>query len=311
MTETRLLPVPPRTRPLFPGGPEVSTLAWGMWRMTKGDVSDARARVEAALEAGITLLDTADIYGFTGGVGITPDTGFGNAESLLGRVIAEAPALRDRMFLATKGGIIPGTPYDSSAPYIARAIDASLARLQVERVDLWQVHRPDVLTHPQELARALEDAVASGKVGAVGVSNFTIAQVQALRRVLTVPLAALQPEFSPLELAPIESGLLDEAMQHGTAVLAWSPLGGGRLLAPSTDRERAVAAALDEIAATQGVSRGAVAYSWVMAHPAGAIPIVGTQQPARIAESVEAYRMRWTRADWYRVLVASRGVRLP
>ena len=305
MTDLRHLPVPPRMRPLYPGGPTVSTLSWGMWRMLGDDVRAARTLVEAALEAGITLLDTADIYGYKG------DGGFGSAEVLLGRVLAEAPALRERMFLATKGGIIPGTPYDSSPAYLAQAIDASLTRLGVERVELWQVHRPDILTHPQEVARALDDAVASGKVGAVGVSNFTVAQVQALRRFLTVPLASVQPEFSALQLTPIEEGLLDDAMQHGTAVLAWSPLGGGRLLHPGTEREAAVAAALDEVAVAQGVSRSVAAYSWVMAHPAGAIPIVGTQQPARIAESVEAYRVRWTRAEWYRVLVASRGVRLP
>ncbi|MBU6367652.1 MAG: aldo/keto reductase [Gemmatimonadetes bacterium] len=305
MSEPRWLPAPPRTRPLFPGGPMVSTLSWGMWRMTGEDVAEARRLVEAALEAGITLLDTAGIYGYSS------PSGFGGSERLLGRVLAQAPGLRERMVLATKGGIIPGTPYDSSAAYVAEAIDASLERLGVERVQLWQVHRPDILTHPQELARTLENAVASGKVAAVGVSNFTPAQVAALRTLLTVPLASLQPEFSPLHLEPMENGLFDEAMVYGTAVLAWSPLGGGRVMAPGTPREEAVAAALDVVAAAHGVSRSAAAYSWVMAHPVGAIPIVGSQQPARIAEAVDAYRVRWTRADWYKVLVASRGVRLP
>jgi len=305
MSEPRWLPAPPRTRPLFPGGPMVSTLSWGMWRMTGDDVAEARRLVEAALEAGITLLDTADIYGYSS------PSGFGGSERLLGRVLAQAPALRERMVLATKGGIIPGTPYDSSAAYVAEAIDASLTRLKVERVELWQVHRPDILTHPQELARTLENAVAGGKVGAVGVSNFTPAQVAALRALLTVPLASLQPEFSPLCLEPMENGLFDEAMVHGTAVLAWSPLGGGRVMAPGTPREEAVAAMLDRVAAAHGVSRSAAAYSWVMAHPVGAIPIVGSQQPARIAEAADAYRVRWTRGDWYAVQVASRGVRLP
>jgi predicted oxidoreductase len=82
-------------------------------------------------------------------------------------------------------------------------------------------------------------------------------------------------------------------------------------MAPGTPREEAVAAALDRVAAAHGVSRSAATYSWVMAHPAGAIPIVGSQQPARIAEAVDAYRVRWTRGDWYAVQVASRGVRLP
>jgi predicted oxidoreductase len=276
-----------------------------MWRFRGESVSGARALVEAALDAGITLLDTADIYG--------PDNGepFGAAEYLLGRVLAEAPGLRDRMVLASKGGIVIGTPYDSSEAYVAAAIDASLARLGTDRLDLWQIHRPDILTHPQELARALEDAVASGKVGAIGVSNFTPAQTTALAHRLTIPLASIQPEFSALQLETIENGLLDLAMTLGCAVLAWSPLGQGRIAQPTSVRERDVAASLDAVAEAQGVSRTAAAYSWLMAHPAGVIPIVGSQQVARIVEAADAFKVRWTRADWYKVLVASREEPLP
>lgn len=305
MSEARHLPSPPRTRRLGPNGPEVSALAWGMWRFRGDDVAAARGLVEAALDAGITLLDTADVYG--------PDNGepFGASERLLGAVLADAPELRDRMVLASKGGIVIGTPYDSSAAYVGEAIDASLARMGVEHIDLWQIHRPDILTHPQELARALEDAVKSGKVGAVGVSNFSPAQTAALVHHLTIPLASIQPEFSALQLEPIENGLLDQAMTTGCAVLAWSPLGQGRIARPSGHRELAVAQALDAVAEAHGVSRTAAAYSWIMAHPCGAIPIVGSQQVARIAEAADALEVRWTRADWYKVLIASRGEPLP
>ncbi len=305
MHDVRHLPAPPQTRTLGPDGPAVSPIAWGMWRFSGNDVAAARARVEAALSAGITLFDTADIYG--------PDNGepFGASEALLGRVFAESRALRDQMVLASKGGIIIGVPYDSSAAYIASAIDASLTRLGIDRLDLWQIHRPDILTHPQEMARALENAVTAGKIGAVGVSNFTLAQIAALRTHLTIPLATTQPEFSALALGPVESGELDMAMEHGTAVLAWSPLGQGRIAQPTNDRERAVAEALDAVANAQGVSRTAAAYSWIMAHPAGAIPIVGSQQPARIADATDAMKVRWTRTEWYAVLVASRQEPLP
>jgi predicted oxidoreductase len=176
---------------------------------------------------------------------------------------------------------------------------------------LWQIHRPDVLTHPQEMARALEDAVSSGKVRAVGVSNFTRAQTAALATHLSIPLVSIQPEFSPLAIEPLEDGLLDQAMKHGTVVLAWSPLGQGRIAEPKTQREQDVAAALDGVAAAHNVSRTAAAYSWIMAHPAGIIPIVGTQQIARIAEAADAFKVTWTRTDWYKILVASRGAPLP
>ena len=305
MNDTRYLPIPPKTRTLGPNGPLVSTLAWGMWRFKGTDLSLARSLVDAALEAGITLFDTADIYG--------PDNDepFGASETLLGQLLDADPALRSKMVLATKGGIIIGVPYDSSADYIGKAIDASLTRLKTDYVDLWQIHRPDILTHPQEIARALGDAHHAGKIGAIGVSNFTAAQTAALAKFVTIPLVTTQPEFSALKLDAIDTGLLDQSIERGMTPLAWSPLGGGRIAFPTTKRELDVAEALDAVATTFGVSRTAAAYSWIMAHPAGIIPIVGSQQTTRIAEAVDAYKVRWTRTDWYKILVASKQEPLP
>ena len=286
-------------------GIQVSSIAWGMWRFAGDDVRAAQERVEAALAAGVTLFDTADIYG--------PDNGepFGAAEKLLGRVFQKSPSLRSRMVLATKGGIRMGVPYDSSPDYLRSAIGASLERLGTERVELWQIHRPDLLTHPQEVARALEDAYQAGKIATVGVSNFTASQTSALTRYLTIPLVSQQPEFSPLATQPIFDGLLDQAMTEGMTVLAWSPLGGGRVAKPADARTKAVAKLLDEKAHAAGVDRSAAAYSWIMAHPARPIPIVGTQNPARIATIPDAFKLHWTRAEWYRVLETSTGEKLP
>ena len=294
----------PDPRPLGKSGLAVSPIAWGMWRFAGRGVSEARALVEAALAAGITLFDTADIYGFGG-------PGFGTAEALLGEVLAEAPGLRDRIVLATKGGITPPVPYDTSRDYLTRALDASLKRLRVERVELYQIHRPDILAHPQEVARALDDMVASGKVAAVGVSNYTVNQTRTLASFLSAPLSSTQPEFSSLAIEPLTDGLFDQAMKHDVAILAWSPLGGGRIAQPATERERAVADALDRKASEAGVGRTAAAYAWIMAHPARAIPIVGTQNAERIGEIVDVYKVRWNRQDWYEVLVAARGEALP
>lgn len=290
----------PAPRPLGKSGLSVSPIAWGMWRFHGDDVAAAQGLIEAALAAGITLLDTADIYGI--------DTdGFGAAEALLGRVLAVAAALRDRMVLATKGGIVPGTPYDSSPDYLVQALDASLGRLGIEQVDLWQIHRPDLLAHPQETARALEDIITSGKARAIGVSNFTPAQVAALTDFLTMPLASTQPEFSPLHLDPVRDGTLDQAMALGLAVLAWSPLGGGRLGSGSGEVAKLLAAQGERF----DVSSAAATYSWIMTHPARPIPIVGSQRPERIAEAADAFRVGWTRAEWYAVLQASMGEKLP
>lgn len=301
------LPAPPAHRLLGDTGIAVSPIAWGMWRLAEGGrgAGDAARLVHAALDAGITLLDTADIYGFDG------SSGFGDAESLLGEVLAAEPALRQRMVLATKGGIMPPLPYDQSPPYLGSAIEASLRRLKTETIDLYQIHRPDILAHPQEVARVLDDAVASGKVRALGVSNYTPAQIETLNAFLGRKLVATQPEISPLRIDCFENGELDQAMRMGLTPLAWSPLGGGRLLSPETARDRAVAAELDRIGGEQGVSRSVAAYGWLMAHPAGIVPIVGSQNAERIVEATQALTTRWTRQDWYAVLVAARGVPLP
>lgn len=301
------LPLPPAFRPLGRSDIAVSPIAWGMWRFAENGrtIAEASTLVHAALDAGINFLDTADIYGFDG------QGGFGDAEALLGEVIAADPALRDRMVLATKGGIVPPLPYDQSAEYLRKAIDDSLRRLKVDMVDLWQIHRPDILAHPQETARVLDDAVSSGKIRTIGVSNFTMPQLATLNHFLAEKLVTTQPEISPLRIDCFENGELDQAMMLGLTPMAWSPLGGGRLAAPETAGDIAVAAALDAVADAHSVSRSVAAYSWLMAHPAGIIPIIGSQKAERIAEGAQALKVRWTRQDWYNVLVAARGVPLP
>jgi predicted oxidoreductase len=296
-----LSPASERRLTLGRDGPAIAPLSWGMWRLA-GTRKEAAQLIHTALDHGLNLLDTADIYGFDG------SGGFGDAEALLGEVLAAEPGLRSRMVLATKGGIRPPLPYDQSPAYLAEAIDASLRRLCADHVDLWQIHRPDILAHPQETAAALEKAVASGKIGQIGVSNFTMAQIDALQSFLSKPLASTQPEISPLRITCFENGELDQAMRLGLRPLAWSPLGGGRLLSPESPRDVAVAAALDVVHAAD---RSVAALSWLMAHPAGIVPILGTQKSERIAAAAKALEVRWNRENWYAVLVAARGERLP
>lgn len=285
--------------PLGQSGIQISPLAWGMWRLKDGD--PVRAAIDAALAAGITLFDTADIYGCD-----TP-AGFGSAETLFGQALREAPELRGRMILATKGGIQRGIPYDSSADYLLAAIDASLRRLRTDRIDLYQIHRRDFLTHPQEVAGALERMVAAGKVRAVGVSNHSPGEIEALQAFLPFPLASTQPEFSPLCAAPLLDGTFDHAIRARLAVLTWSPLGGGRLFDPACAAGRLLA----ERGAAHGADPAAAALSWAMVHPARPVPIVGSQNPARILAAADAFKIEWTRAQWYAVLEAGTGRKLP
>lgn len=284
----------------------VGALGFGTWRMAGDDLEAALACVDAALEAGMTLFDTADIYGL-GTAG-----GFGAAERLLGRALRARPGLRDRIVLATKGGITPPVPYDSSPASLVRACEASLERLGVEAVDLYQIHRPDLLAHPAEVAAALDRLRRDGKILAAGVSNYTVAQTRALMAHLPFPLAATQPEYSPLHLDPLVDGTLDLAVETGLTVLAWSPLGGGRLLSEGTnDRERAVMAVLDRLAAARGVGRAAVCAAWVCAHPSRPVALLGSQNPARLRALGAASQVKLDRREWYEVLVAARGAPMP
>ncbi len=301
------LPLPPASRQLGNSGIAISPLGWGSWRLAEDGrgIEDARRLLNAVADAGITLVDTADIYGFDG------NSGFGAAEQLLGEALAAEPQLRSQLVLATKGGIRPPLPYDQSPDYLRTAIENSLRRLRVDRIDLYQIHRPDILAHPQEVARVLDEAISAGTIRALGVSNFTVHQIEALGHFLGHPLVTTQPEISPLRIDCFENGELDQAMRLGLTPLAWSPLAGGGLMNPSGPRAIEVARLLDAFGESHGLERDAAAYSWLMAHPAGVVPIIGSQNIERIAAATRALQVQWSRQDWYAVFTAARGARLP
>jgi len=287
-------------------------IAFGCWRFAGTPLREARAVIEAAAEAGVTLLDTAAIYGVDG-------QGFGAAEALLGEVFAEAPDLRDRFAVASKGGIIPGVPYAGSKADLLASCEASLDRLGLDALDLFMVHRPDHLTHPAETAEALAALVETGKAKAVGVSNYSAAQCAALAAHMETPLAVNQIEVSPFRLEALFDGALDFAMGSGMGVIAWSPLAGGRIatgntegLAPdAAERLRALIEKLDEVAAREGASRTSVALAWVLRHPADMVAILGTQKAERIREASGAFSVKLSRADWYAIAAAGMGKAWP
>ncbi len=288
-------------------------ISYGMWRFAGTKASDAEAKLQAALEVGINLFDTADIYGYTG------DGGFGDAEALLGQVFAASPGLREQMILATKGGVDAGVPYNSGHEYLIAACDDSLSRMRTDYVDLYQIHRPDLLAHPEEIARALSRLYQDGKIRAVGISNYTTAQVDALAHFLDIPLASHQPEISAWHLDSLFDGTLDQCMRMHMTPLAWSPLGGG-LLTMSAEAARAsdhpprlakLIDCLDRLAEDRDCDRAAVVLAFLLAHPAGIVPIIGTQNLDRIRGSADALSVSLTRREWYEIVQASMGKPLP
>jgi len=303
---------PPRkSLTLGESGIAVSRLAYGCWRFVGQDPKPIQAKIETALECGMTLIDTADVYGLdTGG-------GFGDAETVLGKVLAAQPGLREAMVLTTKGGIRPPVPYNCSREVLVDACEASLKRLQTDHVDLYLVHRPDLLAPFEEVAAALTGLRESGKIREAGVSNFTPSQVDALQVFLDFPLVAHQPEFSAYEQTAIFDGRLDQVQAKGMVCMAWSPLAGGALAtgeaAGAMDAERlaAVLEVLERIAGDNGASRTAAALAWVLAHPANMVPIVGSQNEERIKDAAKALEVSMTRRDWYDVVEARQGKPMP
>ncbi|QHK19997.1 aldo/keto reductase [Pseudarthrobacter psychrotolerans] len=289
-------------------------------------VDEAAAAVEAALNAGITLFDHADIYRS------------GKSEAVFGEVLAATPGLRDRIRLQTKCGIRLNerglaTHYDLSRESILERVDGSLKRLQTDYVDVLLLHRPDPLTDLAEVAAAVGQLLADDKVRALGVSNMSGAQIEALQERLEVPVVANQLEMSLLKRAWLESQVLvnhpesvDYSFPHGTleycssngvTVQAYGALAQGLYTgaAPEnpTAAETAAAAMVAELAGQYGTTGEAVLLGWLMKHPAGIAPVIGTVNPARIAACADAARVAnaMTRADWYGLWVAARGSNLP
>lgn len=289
---------------LSAAGVELQSLAFGCWRFGEATAADVSALVRVALDTGHMLIDTADIYGFG-------EAGFGANEALLGDALRADPSLRARMILATKGGIEPGSPYNSSRAYLFAAVEASLTRLAVETIDLYQIHRPDLLTGFAELADTLDALVASGKVRTIGVSNFTVSEIRALAAHLKAPIVSVQNEFSALTQTPMEDGVLDWCQETGATFFAWSPLAGGRLFASASGADADVIAALDRAADALETDRASAALAFLLTHPADVVPIVGTMRPERVREAAAAAKLRLPRRAWYDVVEARRGRRMP
>lgn len=292
-------------RPLGSLGP-IAPLAFGCWRFRDDDLPGAIAAVRTAVDVfaapgARVLIDNADVYG---------ERARGAAESLLGRVLAAEAGMVQRVLVATKAGICPGG-YDGSAQHIVAACDASLTRLGVEVIDLYQLHRVDLFTPVAEMAAALSSLREAGKIREVGVSNATPTQLDDLERNLPFPIAAVQAEYSLLDQRPLFDGTLDWCARRDAAPLAYSPLKSGRLAERGDDVLPELAERLDALAHREGVVPEAVCLAFLAAHPSRPVPIVGSQQPDRLVAAAAATQVRLTREDVYGLIGAARGYAMP
>lgn len=271
----------------------------------------ARATMLAAFEAGYNHVDTADMYCR------------GVCERLLGQVLRDEPGLRQRLIITTKCGVRPhgdpvsGAPhrFDSSGEYILRACEGSLQRLGIDTVDILLLHRPDVLLPPEEVAAAFERLQRDGKVRHFGVSNYVPSMLAMLQSYLPMPLVLNQVQISPGRLEPFHDGTLDQCLQLRMSPQAWGPLANGRYgdggqvpdTHPHREQQEKLLATLDEVAGRLGVGRMVVTLAWLLRHPAGILPVVGSSRPERLREAVRADSLDLSREDWYRIYVAAKG----
>ena len=289
-------------------GLDVSRIMYGMWRI--GDDPDTspghvQAKLEACIEQGITTIDQADIYG-----GYT-------AEAILGDCLAAAPGLRDKIEIITKCDIVAPTGkyagrrvkyYDTSRAHIVASVESSLRYLNTDRIDLMLVHRPDPMMDHAQTGAALDELVASGKVRAVGVSNFKLHDWTLLQSAMSSNLVTNQIEISVLHHTPFTNGDVAFLQECGVPPMAWSPLAGGALFDAEHSNLRRV---LGRIGDEAGVDQTSVAVAWLLAHPARIMPVLGTNSLARIAKISDAAKVSIDRQTWFEIYTAALGHDVP
>ncbi len=291
----------------------VSAVALGCMSLSYDRLEESKTTVRTAYEMGINFFDTADIYGR------------GDSEKILGAALAEAGIAREEVIIASKCSIVlPGMEpayaykaYDLSAGYIKASCEASLKRLGMDYLDVYQPHRIDYLTHPHETAEALEELKAEGKIRHVGVSNYTADEIRTLGAFTR--LESLQTEYSLLHLEPLEAGLAAVTQEKQMAILPWSPLGKGILTGKRAvahdswqqQRDAGLVAQLLPFAEAYDIVLGQLALAWLMQQPGPVIPLVGTANPDHVTEAAEAVGVTLDRDDWYEILVIARGRPMP
>jgi predicted oxidoreductase len=292
-----------------------SRLVYGCMRITGENTPEDRARgkraIHAALDAGYNHFDHADIYGG------------GECESLFGEVLAESPGLRDGIIITSKCGIrMAGQPettdpqrYDFSYRYIIDSVHGSLRRLGVDCLDILLLHRPDYLFNAAEVATALETLRENGKVRYFGVSNFRPSQLSLLQSQCPWPLLVNQVEINVHQIDALHDGTLDQCQQEKITPQAWCPLGG--VVYPawgntfSREAEGRISTEFDRQAGIYEAEPWIVMLAWLLMHPSGIMPIIGSTHPKRIEAATRALDINYRREDWYRLLEARNGTPVP
>lgn len=289
---------------LTPTGLEFSRVALGLWRLASWQMSAQQrlALLEQALELGITTIDHADIYG---------------SEAPFGEALALAPALRDRLEIVTKCGIVPlaqqsatcAPHYNTSPSHIVASAENSLRLMGIDHIDVLLIHRPDPLMHADDVAEAFQSLHRAGKVRHFGVSNFTPSQFDLLAS--RTPLVTNQVELSPMFLSPLHDGTLDQCQRLKIAPMIWSALAGGRLFSEQSVQAERLRTTLNGLAGEYNVSAVTIAYAWILQHPSRPVVLTGSRRIAAAREAVAATQLRLEPEHWFAIWSASTGNKVP
>jgi predicted oxidoreductase len=281
--------------------PIAGCMRWGAWG-ANFSVTEYRAMIDACMEQGITSFDHADIYGHY------------TTEAEFGAALREAPSLRQQMQLISKCGIQLVSSlkpehliksYNTSAGHIIAAAEASLQHLNTDYLDVLLIHRPDPLLHPEEIAQAITHLLQQGKIRSFGVSNFLPRQIDMLQRYIQIDFN--QVEVSVWHLSAFTNGILDSCLQYNIQPMAWAALGGGRVTDEEDEKNAWISSTAKLLAEKYKCSLNQILIAFLLKHPAGIIPVLGTTKIERLAQAHQAASISITREEWFMLWRASTG----
>jgi predicted oxidoreductase len=278
------------------------TMSWGSWGK-QFNTNDIVSQIDTCLEAGITSFDHADIYG-----GYTTEADFGAA-------FKQTRIARSAIQLISKCGIAYVSPnrsntikhYNYSKEYIITSVENSLRNLETDFLDVLLLHRPSPLMHPYEIMEAIAKLSQEGKIKSFGVSNFTPSQVELIAS--EVPIEINQIEFSLTQNSALHDGTLDQMITKKITPMAWSPL--GIVFKEDSEQTRRIHNCLRGLLDKYDATEDQLLLAWILKHPANIHPVIGTTNTQRIKDAISALKINLELEDWFSILVASQGHKVP
>lgn len=281
--------------------PIAGCMRWGVWG-SNFSTNDYDLLIKLCIENGITSFDHADIYGdYT-------------TEEEFGRVLLNEPSLRAKMQLITKAGIQMVSinrpshqikSYNTSANHLIKSVEQSLKNFRTDYIDVFLIHRPNPLLHPNEVATAIEKLKEAGKILSFGVSNFLPHHINQL--ISYVKIDYNQIEFSIVNLKQLFNGSLDNCMEHKITPMGWAPLGGGILTDETHPRFRSIEQITKQLAEKYNCGANEILISFILKHPSNILPVVGTTKIERLVKAKKAKAIQLTDEEWFMLLQASKG----